>query len=109
MYAFLACPQRDGEQTVVVKERFPGELESLRADNVRLRRLLKLTEEQSRAASPDQATLTGAPAAPVDMQSTPDEKVRFFPDLFRCRSDVYAVRWENRRDGRSGWMLAIRE
>lgn len=93
---------------VVVEERFPGELEALRADNVRLRRLLKLSEEQARAADPDQATLTGAPESPVTMTSAPEDKVRFFLDLFRCRSDVYAQRWENRRDGRSGWMPAIR-
>ncbi|HZE18259.1 MAG TPA: helicase, partial [Mycobacterium sp.] len=80
----------------------------LRADNARLRRLLKLSEEQARAADPDQAALTGAPTAPVDMRSTPEEKVRFYADLFRCRTDVYAVRWENRRDGRSGWMPAIK-
>ncbi len=91
-----------------VKEQFPGELETLRADNVRLRRLLKLSEEQARAADPDQATLTGAPESPVSMGSTPEDKVRFYFDLFRCRSDVYALRWENRRDGRSGWMPAIR-
>jgi hypothetical protein len=42
------------------------------------------------------------------MESTPEEKVRFHFDLFRCRADVYALRWENRRDGRSGWMPAIR-
>jgi hypothetical protein len=93
---------------VVVEERFPGELETLRADNVRLRRVLKLNEEQARAADPDQATLTGAPESPVNMRSAPEDKVRFFLDLFRCRSDVYALRWENRRDGRSGWMPAIR-
>jgi hypothetical protein len=40
----------------VVEERFPGELQTLRADNVRLRRLLALSEEQTRAADPDQAT-----------------------------------------------------
>lgn len=90
-----------------VDERFPGELETLRSDNMRLRRLLKLSEEQARAAGPDQAALTGAPTAPVDMTSTPEDKIRFFSDLFRCRTDVYAVRWENRRDGRSGWMPAI--
>jgi hypothetical protein len=90
-----------------VEEHFPGELETLRADNVRLRRLLKLSEEQARAADPDQATLTGAPESPVNMRSTPEDKVRFYFDLFRCRSDVYALRWENRRDGRSGWMPAI--
>lgn len=93
---------------MVVEERFPGELETLRADNVRLRRLLKLSEEQARAADPDQATLSGAPESPVSMRSMPEAKVRFFLDLFRCRSDVYALRWENRRDGRSGWMPAIR-
>ena len=93
---------------MVVEERFPGELDTLRADNVRLRRLLKLSEEQARAADPDQATLTGAPESPVSMRSAPEDKVRFFLDLFRCRSDVYALRWENRRDGRSGWMPAIR-
>ena len=87
---------------MVVEERFPGELETLRADNTRLRRLLELSEEQARAADPDQATLTGARESPVSMRSAPEDKVRFFLDLFRCRSDVYALRWENRRDGRSG-------
>jgi len=99
---------RKDRQTVVVEERFPGELEVLRTDNVRLRRLPQLSEEQARAADPDQATLTGAPESPVSMRSAPEDKVRFFLDLFCCRSDVYALRWENRRDGRSGWMPAIR-
>jgi superfamily II DNA or RNA helicase len=103
-----SCMSSADRQAVVVEERFPGELETLRADNVRLSRLLKLSEEQARAAHPDQATLTGAPESPVNMKSAPDDKVRFFLDLFRCRSDVYALRWENRRDGRSGWMPAIR-
>jgi hypothetical protein len=93
---------------VVVEERFPGELETLRADNVRLRRLLKLSAEQARAADPDQATLSGAPESAVNMGSPPEDKIRFCLKLFRCRSDVYALRWENRRDGRSGWMPAIR-
>ena len=52
-----------------MEERFPGELATLRADNVRLRRLLELSKEQARAADPDQPDLTGAPTAPVDMQS----------------------------------------
>ena len=91
-----------------MKERFPGELETLRADNVRLQRLLKLSEAQASAAAPDQATLTGAPESPVSMGSSPEGKVRFYFDLFRSRTDVYALRWENRRDGRSGWMPAIK-
>ena len=73
-------------------EIFPGEPDMLRADNTRLRRLLKLSEEQARAAASDQATLTAAPASPVTMESRSAEKVRFFFDLFRCRTDIYAVR-----------------
>jgi superfamily II DNA or RNA helicase len=91
-----------------VDERFPGELETLRADNVRLRRLLELSEEQARAADPDQPALTGAPTAPLDMRSAPEAKLRFYGGLFQCRTDVYAIRWENKRDGRSGWMPAIK-
>ncbi|MQY20540.1 TOTE conflict system archaeo-eukaryotic primase domain-containing protein [Nocardia macrotermitis] len=83
---------------------YPGELDGLRAENQRLRRLLDLTEQQARAAHPDQTSAH----TPVDMRSTPADKVRFYLDLFRCRSDVFAVRWENRRDGRSGWMPAVR-
>lgn len=44
---------------------------------------------------------------PVTMESTPEAKVRLFQDLFRARSDIYAVRWENSRDGRSGWVPAV--
>ena len=95
-------------ETVSAKERFPGELETLRADNVRLQRLHKLSEAQARAAHPDQATLTGAPQSPMSMGSPAEAKIRFYFDLFGCRTDVYALRWENRRDGRSGWMPAIK-
>ncbi|WP_327120553.1 hypothetical protein OHB12_16685 [Nocardia sp. NBC_01730] len=49
-------------------ERFPEELDSLRAWNARLRHLLRLTEEQARAATPDQT----AAETPVDMQATPE-------------------------------------
>jgi hypothetical protein len=85
-------------------ESYPGELDSLRAENTRLRRLLDLTEQQARAVDPDQ---TGA-ATSVDMRSSPEQKIVFYLDMFRCRSDLYAVRWENPRDGRSGWVPAIR-
>lgn len=85
-------------------EGYPGELETLRADNARLRRLLDLTEQHARAADPDQT----AAGTPVDMRSSPEDKVRFYLDLFQCRQDVYAIRWEHRQDGRSGWMPAVR-
>ncbi len=38
--------------TVSVKKQFPGELETLRADNTRLRHLLKLSEEQAELPIP---------------------------------------------------------
>lgn len=59
-------------------EGYPGELETLRADNARLRRLLDLAEQQARAADSDQ-TATGTS---VDMRSSSEDKVRFYLDLF---------------------------
>jgi hypothetical protein len=60
-------------------------LDTLRADNARLRRLLQLSEEQARAAASDQAPLTGAPASPVAMGSSSADKVA-------CRKDSGARR-----------------
>jgi hypothetical protein len=91
-----------------VVQRSPGKLQTLRADNVRLRRLLELSAEEARAADLRQPPLTGTPTAPVDMRSAPEAKLRFYASLFRCRTDVYAVRWETSRDGRSGWTPAIK-
>jgi hypothetical protein len=34
--------------------------------------------------------------------------VAFFANLFAARPDVYAVRWENARTGRAGWVPAVR-
>ena len=31
----------------------------------------------------------------------------FFSALFGARRDVYAVRWENTRSGKAGWMPAV--
>lgn len=82
------------------------ELESLRAENSRLRRLLQITKQ-------DTAPADEQPAAPLtelgalSMTSEPARKVAFFRSLFQSRPDRYAVRWENRRDGRSGWMPAV--
>ena len=90
-----------------VNDTFSGELAILRADNLRLRRLLDLSEEQARAARPYQPTLTGAPTPPVLKASPMRDKVRFYADLFGCRADVYAARWENKRDGRSGWTPTV--
>ncbi|MHC6594054.1 TOTE conflict system archaeo-eukaryotic primase domain-containing protein [Arthrobacter sp. C152] len=84
------------------------ELEELRLDNARLRKLLELTEAESKAAHLAQAVIPSVVHhGPVTMDSSPEAKVRLFQDLFRARNDVYAVRWENSRDGRSGWIPAV--
>jgi hypothetical protein len=44
----------------------------------------------------------------VDNDSPSEKKIAFYRALFAARNDVYAVRWENNRTGRSGWMPAVR-
>lgn len=84
------------------------ELNELRLDNARLRKLLELSEEEAGAARRDQPVLAlDATAGSLTMSSPPEQKVRFFQDLFRARTDIYAVRWENPKDGRSGWVPAV--
>jgi len=40
--------------------------------------------------------------------SPPDAKVAFFGALFAARTDVYAVRFDNPRTGKHGWLPAVR-
>lgn len=84
-----------------------AELESLRAENKRLRKLLKLTDaEASPARGTQKAWFDKAPGS-VDARSSSQAKVEFYAALFGARRDVYAVRWENARTGKSGWMPAV--
>ena len=82
------------------------ELESLRRENARLRKLLKMTDAEAAPAKGTQTTWLSA-AGPVDAHSSPRAKVEFFGALFTARRDVYATRWENARTGKSGWMPAV--
>ena len=43
---------------------------------------------------------------PIDRNSTIKQKIALFRRLFRGRSDVFPIRWENRTTGRSGYALA---
>jgi superfamily II DNA or RNA helicase len=45
---------------------------------------------------------------PVHAGSPAATKVAFFSVLFAARPDVYALRWENTRTGRAGWVPAVR-
>lgn len=83
------------------------ELESLRRENGRLRKLLKLTDAEGAPAHGAQAAWFDRSPGPVNASSSPQSKVHFFTALFGARKDVYAIRWENGRSGKSGWMPAV--
>lgn len=84
------------------------ELAALRAENARLLRLLSLTRTQAAPPSPGQAGFFEAPPGPVHAGSDPAAKVALFGALFAARADVHAVRWENARTGKAGWLPARR-
>lgn len=83
------------------------ELESLRRENARLRRLLTLTESEASPAHGTQTAWFDKAPGPVDAHSSSQAKVEFYAALFAARRDVYAIRWENARHGKSGWMPAV--
>jgi hypothetical protein len=85
-----------------------AELARLRAENARLLRLLKLTPQQAAPPGPAQAAYFEAPPGLVYDGSPPEAKVAFFGALFAARTDVYAVRYDNPRTGKVGWVPAVR-
>jgi superfamily II DNA or RNA helicase len=85
-----------------------AELSRLRAENARLLRLLRMTPTEAAPPGPAQAGYFEAPPGPVHAGSAPEAKVAFFGALFAARTDTYAVRYENRRAGRAGWVPAVR-
>ena len=82
------------------------EVERLRAENVRLSRLLDL-RGQDTSPAPEQLSAPVAPPGLVTMDSPTGDKLALFDDRFRARTDVYAVRWENTRTGAAGWIPAV--
>lgn len=80
----------------------------LQAENARLLRLLELTPKQAAPPGPVQTAFFDTPPVLVDRQSPPEVKVDFFGELFAARTDIYAVRWENARTGKAGWLPAVR-
>lgn len=82
------------------------QLGALRAENGRLRRLLEISgQDTTPAAEQPAAPLTALGA--ISMTTHPTTKVAFFASIFRTRPDRYAVRWDNARNGRSGWVPAV--
>src|SRR5580700_3662742 len=85
-----------------------AELARLRAENARLLKLLRLSPRQAAPPGPAQAAYFEAPPGVVHHRSPQDAKVAFFGALFAARTEVYAVRYDNQRTGKSGWVPAVR-
>ena len=85
-----------------------AELARLRTENARLLRLLKMTPQQAAPPGPGQAGFFEAPPGLVDDGSPPEVKVAFYGALFTARTDAYAIRYDNPRTGRGGWVPAVR-
>ena len=60
--------------------------------------------------SEEAAAIKAVPSAkagdPIDRNSSIEKKIALFRRLFRGRSDVFPIRWENRTTGRSGYAPA---
>ena len=79
------------------------ELELLRGENERLRTLLALTQRTKTILDPRKPE--PAPRAGTAPTSA-SEKIALIRRLFRGRDDVYALRWESPRSGKSGYAPA---
>ncbi len=80
----------------------PDLLAGLRAENARLIALLERHGIEWREGS--HPTPSAARSDPVPL--SPDAKVELFRRLFRGRTDLYAVRWESKTSGKSGYAPA---
>lgn len=87
--------------------RLHEELTFLRAENARLQQLLGVT---GRSVVPQQAeprALYAGPEGGIHARSPLEQKLALYRALFAGRDDVHALRWENERTGRSGWVPAV--
>ena len=83
-----------------------SELQRLRDENARLKRLLDLGGWDT-APAPEQPSMPVTSPGMVTMDSSLEDKLALYADRFQARRDVYAVRWENPRSGLSGWSPAV--
>ncbi|WP_394216434.1 DEAD/DEAH box helicase family protein [Brachybacterium vulturis] len=82
------------------------ENERLRAEVARMSRLLDLRAGET-APADEQLAAPLRGQGIVDLGSPQDAKLALYADLFRARTDVHAVRWQNARTGAAGWMPAV--
>jgi hypothetical protein len=65
-----------------------------------------LRSVQSEGSAATKVVLSGKAGDPIDRHSPIEKKIALFRRLFRGRSDVFPIRWENRTTGRSGYAPA---
>lgn len=80
-------------------------LVNLQAENQRLIKLLEAHNIEWRIR-PTPAAVTASAPEPTQSNLNPDEKVAIFRRLFQGRTDVYPVRWESQKTGKSGYAPA---
>ena len=81
-----------------------------RLESERAEILAKLEELRRKREAAIQIEETPAPflKASITKDSSSDEKIALFRSLFKGREDVYALRWESRKSGKSGFQAACR-
>jgi hypothetical protein len=90
-----------------------AEIETLRAENERLRSLLGLDQlSRQQTAQPWEPSLFAEsghrdPIDVVDQSSSSALKIALFRSLFLGREDVFALRWESKRTGKTGWSPVV--
>lgn len=82
-------------------------LAELEAENNRLKKLLRLTEREAAPSPAEQTAWLGHAPGPVHAGSSSAAEAALCASLFAACRDVYAVRWENARTARSGWVPAV--
>ena len=68
-------------------------------------RLCELEEEKKLLLSLREQLQQPEPASPVSSSYSPEQKIAIFRSLFRGRTDIFAIRWQNKQ-GRSGYSVA---
>ena len=86
--------------------RFRARLASLDAERLELHREIEALEDQLASEKNSVARQPGFESAPVTNSSSSREKINVFRRLFAGRPDVFPVRWDNRKTGRSGYSPA---
>lgn len=79
-----------------------AKLDNLRAENARLIALLEAHGiVWKKPADPVRVQPSSKESEPSNLST--DEKVALFMRLFRGRADVYPMRWESKKTGKSGY------